>query len=211
MANAVEICNLALSFLGDSATVASINPPEKSTQARMCAIYYPLARTAMLEMHDWSFATRRGILSQLPDEDGSGWRGVYQLPADALRVIRVKPYGTENPIVRDGVRYPFFEMNPTDARFEVLGRKLYTNADNPIAYYITSEVSEGLFTPTFVNAFAYYLATQIAGARVKGKEGQTLAQTIQKQFMVALSIAKSRDANQQMKRTDFIPKWLAVR
>lgn len=211
MANAVEICNLALSFLGDSGTVASINPPEATTQARLCAINYPIAKKTMLEVHDWSFATRREFLPRLDDEDGSGWRGVYQLPADALRVIRVKPYGTENPIVRDGIQYPFFEMNPTDARFEVIGRKLYTNADNPIVYYVTSEVSEGLFTPSFVTAFAYCLAQQMAGAKVKGEEGQKLSQLLNKQFVYALSIAKSRDANQQMKRFEFIPKWLAVR
>lgn len=211
MANAVEICNLALSFLGDRATVASINPPEQTAQAQMCATYYPIARSALLEMHDWSFATKRAILARLDDEDDSGWNGVYQLPSDTMHVIRVKPYGTENPLVRDGVQYPFFETNPTDCRFDVLGRKLYTNAENPVAHYVSSEVSEGAFTPTFVTALAYYLAGQIAGARVKGKEGQTVAQTLQKQFMVALSIAKSRDANQQNRRTSFVPKWLAVR
>ena len=156
MANAVEICNLALSFLGDRATVASINPPEQTAQAQMCATYYPIARSALLEMHDWSFATKRAILARLDDEDDSGWNGVYQLPSDTMHVIRVKPYGTENPLVRDGVQYPFFETNPTDCRFDVLGRKLYTNAENPVAHYVSSEVSEGaLCQPRSAQARAF--------------------------------------------------------
>ena len=211
MANAVEICNLAMSFLGDAASIASVNPPESATQSRMCASYYPIARSAMLEMFDWSFAQKRAFLPRLSDEKGSGWQGVYQLPADSLRVIRVRPYGTEHPILRDGRLYPFPDSDLPDERFDVMGRKLYTNAENPIAFYITSEVNEGLFSPTFVTAFAYYLASEIAGARIKGKEGQALAQNLQKQFVLALSIAKSRDANQQSKRVSFIPKWLAVR
>ena len=59
MASDVEICNLALSHLGDTATVASIDPPEGSAQAEHCARFYPIARDALLEKHDWSWATRR--------------------------------------------------------------------------------------------------------------------------------------------------------
>ena len=43
MASAVEICNLALSFLGDSGGVATINPPDGTTVSKMCAIFSPIA------------------------------------------------------------------------------------------------------------------------------------------------------------------------
>ena len=69
MASAVEICNLALSFLGDTGSIASIDPPESPAQAKMCAIYYPIAKSAMLEMHDWSFATKRQLLAKLSSEE----------------------------------------------------------------------------------------------------------------------------------------------
>ena len=65
MASEVDICNLALAHLGDSATVASINPPEGSAQAEMCQRFYPIARDSLLEMHNWGFATRRKALAQL--------------------------------------------------------------------------------------------------------------------------------------------------
>lgn len=211
MANAVEICNMAMSLLGDSASIASIDPPDSSAASKMCAVYYPITKAAMLEMHDWSFAMRRAELPMLADDETSKWQGVYQLPSDALRVVTVRPANAERRLVRDGLPYPRYGENPPEAVFEVLGRKLYTNAEDPVATYITSEVADSSFTPTFVVAFSYYLALQIAGARIKGKEGQTLAQNLQKQFSVALSTAKSRDANQQMKRIDFIPEWLRVR
>ena len=51
MASVVDICNQALSHLGDSATVASIDPPEGSAQAEHCARFYPAALAALLEMH----------------------------------------------------------------------------------------------------------------------------------------------------------------
>ena len=59
MADVVSICNLALSYLGDSANMVAINAPEKSTQAELCSRLYPTAVSALLDMHDWSFATKR--------------------------------------------------------------------------------------------------------------------------------------------------------
>ena len=59
MASEVDICNLALSHLGDTATIASLDPPEGSAQAEHCARFYPIARDSLLEMHAWGFATSR--------------------------------------------------------------------------------------------------------------------------------------------------------
>ena len=46
MFSVVEICNLALSHLGDRATVVSIDPPEGSAQAEHCKTYWPLCDEA---------------------------------------------------------------------------------------------------------------------------------------------------------------------
>ena len=65
MASTVDICNLALAHLGDTATVASIDPPEGSAQSEHCARFYPIARDSLLEMHAWNFSMRRINLAQL--------------------------------------------------------------------------------------------------------------------------------------------------
>jgi len=65
MASIVDICNLALSHLGDSATVSSIDPPEGSAQADLCARFFPIALASLLEAHSWGFATRRVALAPL--------------------------------------------------------------------------------------------------------------------------------------------------
>ena len=62
MASEVDICNLALGHLGDNATVSSISPPEGSAQAEHCARFYPIARDALLEMHNWNFAMRLSLI-----------------------------------------------------------------------------------------------------------------------------------------------------
>lgn len=213
MADQVTICNLALSFLGDSGNLSSMR--EQSATAQMCRVFYPTAKIAMLEMHDWSFATRRKLLPRLADEEGFGWRYVHEAPSDSLRIVRLRPYEAcadmgimPGEITRFG--RPIYP-GQSDLRFEVLGRNVYSNGEKVVATYITSQVSEGVFSPLFSTAFAYYLSVEIAGARIKGKEGQALLQELTKQFQLALSIAKTRDANQQHKRIGFVPRWVAIR
>src|SRR5574343_1420487 len=88
MASEVDICNLALAHLGNVANVASINPPEQSVEASLCAIYYPAARDALLEMQPWGFATKRVALAQIT-ESWPEWDYAYLQPADAVNIIAI--------------------------------------------------------------------------------------------------------------------------
>lgn len=203
MANPVSICNLALSYIGDSASVASIDPPEGGPQAQMCATMYPMAVNALLEMHDWTFATRRATVAQYANEDAHGWKGAYTVPADCLRVVRV----------HSGSRQHADE--PNDQEFELgasaKGRVLYTNADAPVVTYISSSTKPAVFSNAFVIALAWYLANMLAGQRVKGKEGHAMSQNCMKQFDVAVRLAKGYDASQQKNSLGVTPKWIKER
>lgn len=92
MSTDVDICNLALSLLGDSATVASLTPPEGSAQAEHCAQFFPIAFAALMEAHPWSWATRRIALAPL-EIAHPGWNYSYSYPADAARVLSVFQQG----------------------------------------------------------------------------------------------------------------------
>lgn len=214
MASAVQICNLALSYLGDDAAVTSIRPPDGSPESQMCATFYPIAVSAMLELFDWSFATKKARLAPLATEDSFGWKGVFAVPSDCIRAIRVRDKDDFYAYDRDAYPhvgdYRIFRVGQ-DCAFGIEGDRLYTNARSPMLTYITSEVNEARFTPLFTTALAYYLASMIAGARVKGKEGQTIAKSIDERFRVALSEAKTKDASRQRVRLPFTPTWLRVR
>lgn len=212
MADVVSICNLALSYLGDSANMVAINAPEKSTQAELCSRLYPTAVSALLDMHDWSFATKRKVIPELSDEDGFGWRKVFKLPSDTLRIISVKDYIPQQPdcrITRWVGTFP--DHDSVEADFEVKDAKLYSDVNSAAVEYISSNVDVSRFTPAFVVALSYFLAHQLVGARVKGKEGQTLAQSLYKQFQIALSTAKTKDASQRQDRIHFVPSWIKAR
>ncbi len=212
MADAATICNLALSHLGDTATVVSIDPPEESAQAKMCAIFYPQAVNTLLDLHDWSFATRRAVLPELVVKERFGWAHVFEIPADCLHTISVTDSVRHDEArIPPGASMPIPDR-PTDKReYRIEGRRLYTNLEAPVLSYVSSEVSPGEFSPSFILALSYYLANLIAGARIKSKEGIQIASGMQDMCARALSVAKTRDSAQRQDRIEFIPNWIQVR
>lgn len=107
----VTICNLALGHLGDTAQVTSVFPPDQSVQAQLCARFYPIAVTSLLEMVAWGFATRRiqlarasinptvttRVLTDGSTESSCGtWRFAYTYPAGVINALSVIPAGASD-------------------------------------------------------------------------------------------------------------------
>lgn len=208
MATVVDICNLALSHLGDKATVASIEPPEGSPQASHCSRFYPMARDFMLEAHDWGFNTARVVLADLSvaAPPPSPWAFTYALPANALRLLAVLPADADS----DDRQQPY--VRETAGGSDVI----YCNQANAVARYTWRVLDPTRFSPLFVDAVARLLASYLAGPVIKGDEGARMADA---QFKAALSIIErarlsdSRQARTNIWRDDTRgrPPWLKDR
>lgn len=188
MTTEVQICNLALSHLGDAATVASIAPPEGSAQAEHCALFYPIARDALLEMHQWGFCTRRTALAPLTN-DANTWDYCYAAPTDMLNAIAVLDsaatddnsvgipasnawYGEANPALSGGVYTPKeFVVETLADGTEVIR----TNQPDAVLRYTGRITDPGKFSPLFVKALAASLASMLAGPVIKGDAGMAAA------------------------------------
>ena len=200
MASEVDICNLALSRLGDDATVASIDPPEGSAQAGYCARFYPMARDALLEMHAWGFATRTDKLAALA-QAVPGWGCTYALPQSALRVLAVLPTGfagfeaAQGYVVAAGAG----------------GRVVATDQEGAYLRYVGAVVDTTLFPPLFTEALSWLLASHLAGPVLKADAGVAAARACMQGFVLAFNNAKVSDANQRQGEPVHTPAWIAGR
>ncbi len=201
MASVVDIANLALAHLGDDANVASINPPEGSAQAEHCARFYPVARDALLEMHDWTFATRRATLKAL-NKDTFNWDYAYAYPSGALRILTVLP--AEASPEDDGEE---FETD-TDTDGTALIR---SNLDDASVRYTISVSDTTKFPPLFTSALTWLLASYLAGPVVKGDAGRAEAKRCMMMFQAFLAQARISDANQRKKTPTHTPEWIELR
>jgi len=201
MASEVDICNLALARLGDSATVSSISPPEGSAQAEHCARFYPIARDAVLEAHPWRFAVRRANLAPL-DVESWGWSFAYGLPANTLIALAVLPPGTTGDDMTQD-----FEIETTSDGAKVL----YTNQEDASLRYVARVTDTSRFSPGFTEALSWLLASYLAGPLLKGENGANMAQMTAQQYRLALSMAEVTDANQRQVELDHEPTWISKR
>ncbi len=225
MASEVDIVNLALSRLGDRATVSSIDPPEGSAQAAHAARFYPVARDALLEMHTWAFASRRATLALLAGAPPSQWLYAYEMPADALRAIAVTSsdatddYSAALPQPYNQIGAPYPETatglyTPQPYVLESLGdgtAVVYTNQIDAVLRYTALITDTTRFSPLFTDTLSWLLASHLAGPVLKGKEGRAEARACLKMAQDLLAQATTSDANQRRATVARTAPWQAGR
>lgn len=225
MPSAVDICNLMLSRLGDDATVSDIDPPEGSAQAEHCATFYPIARDSLLEMHNWSFATRRAALAETTLPTGAGWQKAYLVPSNCIQLFAIIPADATNDYSE-----PFFGMETVgfSERYFASGA-LYitqdyaietnddgnlivlTNQEGAIGRFIVRVIDTTKFSPLFIDTLGWYGASMLAGPIIKGDTGAAQARSCLQWAMQMLSRATWSDSRQQQIRPKHNVPWLGSR
>jgi len=201
MASDVDIINLALARLGDEATVASVSPPEGSAQAEHAARFYPIARDSLLESHSWRFATRRAPLAQL-SQTSWNWNLVYAVPNNLLKLLSVLPVTAP-----DEAQTCEYELASDASGVAVI----YTNQQAASARYIARVTDSAQFSPLFIDALAWLLASYLAGPVIKGDTGMKVGQACLATFQMVAAQAKTSDANQQHIVPAHRPDWIGAR
>ena len=209
MAADVDLCNLALSYLGDEAIVTSINPPDGSAQSSHCSRFFPVARDALLEMHSWGFATLRVTLAQVVTNPSSTWQYAYACPSNVVNYLEVlDPAATDEYSVgvpmQNTVPGAFnngigvYTPQPFEVETDANGNDiLYTNQLGAVLRYTQSISDTTKFSPTFNVALGRLLASMLAGPIIKGSEGRAESANQYKLFNSAFEVATESDANQR--------------
>lgn len=222
MASEVDICNLALGHLGDSATVSSISPPEGSAQAEHCARFYPIARDALLEMHPWGFATKRVNLALL-GSTWPEWQYAYAVPNDALNLLAVLPQGstydysvsTQSGYNQDGspiMAGGSYQPQPYNCETLEDGTQvIYTDQVNAALRYSAQINDTSQFTPLFTVSLSWLLSSYLAGPIIKGEAGAAEAKRCLAMFQIMLGKATTSDANQRRNTITQSVGWMAGR
>lgn len=220
MPSDIDVCNLALSNLGDSANVSCIDPPDGSAQAMHCARFYPIAREALLEMHDWNFATRRIALALLSSTIAP-WVYCYAKPNLIKKVIAVVPPDADDDYTSPA-SYSFNQDDvvqavrpvPQPYALETLSdgtEVICTNQESAVLRYTVSITDPTKFSSLFTLALGWLLASMLAGPIIKGKEGRAMAAQCLQELKAILPAAKESDSDQRQTAVTHAVPWLAGR
>lgn len=218
MSTAVDICNLALSLLGDEATLASIDPPEGSAQADHCARWYPIARDQMLEARDWSRARRiqaapASLANKRPD-----WAYSYAMPTDCLAVRRLVPSTLDASEMQAIQNAEFLGglLAQADVPFDTYSDDndrliLLTNTLNPTVIYTFRMTNPAKLSKMMESALIALLAHYLAGPVLKGASGRKASIDMLNLYNLRLSQASAADANQSNFKREYQPAAMRAR
>jgi hypothetical protein len=205
----VEISNIALSYIGETAKVFSLDVTvDQSTQARVCAQFYPEAFKHTREAHSWAFATTvKALEAVVKDDLRTDWAFAYLPPPDMDTPIRVVSPGatTTSGEVPPWWRFPNAEnvtlMKVDDPDYEIevdsSGRRvLYTNVEAALLKYNKRMSSKTLVPHSFKLAVARRLAAFISGPT---RKDIALTEKLEAMARIETGDAAAIDANRQQK------------
>lgn len=152
MASVVGICNLALSNIGNSRSINSLE--EASKEADVCSLHYEQCRDSVLADFDWNFATKRVALADTgaPPAD---WQYAYRYPTDCVRITEIMLPGVRNPTAAQRIPY---EVGVDAAG---TGKLIYTDQQDALLKYVMRITDVNMFDAIFIEALAWRLAAAI--------------------------------------------------
>lgn len=167
MASQTDVCNLALSILGQS-SIASLT--DNSNAARVLNIEYDLIRRGMIEGPGiWRFSVKRASLPSLTQVPVSGpFTTMYAMPSDCLRTLQIGD-------MYAGLDLSDYRQGPTDADYSIEGRNILCDYGSPLSLQYVADVTDTTqFNSNFVIAFAGQLAwtccERLTGSDAKQKD-----------------------------------------
>jgi hypothetical protein len=195
--NSTDICNLALSYLGQG-RINSIE--DRAEEARKCKTHYDHDRRRLLLAYPWGFARRIEKLAAY-EARIPGWRYVYAYPPECVAVTFV--YDEEHARKKEEERQDFEVVTLSGGQ-----KALASDTAGAYAEYTEDVRDSGLFSEEFVEALSHLIAASISMG-VTGNANITvqhmqLAQT-------AIERAKYYAVLEKEKRTRYPQKYAAAR
>lgn len=160
-----NIIQMAVANLGQTEVVTSISAPSSKAE-KLGALYYDTVLTRLLAKHNWSWATRRAVLTDVTaTELKLGWSYAYTFPADMVRFIDI------DLGYRSGPDVPGLDpVNPTlpgaswviEMNAAGTGKILLCDIQNASGVYVAKITNLTLWDPDAIDALTWQCSKVLA-------------------------------------------------
>ena len=165
MSSDVEICNMALTRLGQS-RIASLS--QSGLEAEMCTLYYAQTRDELLSSYEWPFAMERKVLAAEAGTNLTEYDYKYTLPTDLLRPITQISEDDYSDLTDD---------------FRIEGQFLYSDLSPNYLKYIKKVTKASELSVLFVEPFYLRMATKMC---LKLTQDQSLLTILFREYSAAM-------------------------
>lgn len=167
----VQICNMALSHLGNYGTVENIDTPTTEKEITF-SLWYDVSRQAFLKLTMPNFSLKRRRVAQVIEPAVFGFSKVYEYPNDCLKLLGIG------------------EIEEKENNYVVEGNRIYTDEDYPDGLPIRfigdiSDVTK--MSPEFKIGLSWFLAGHTAMDITQDLNKATMIEKILPEKMSTLS------------------------
>lgn len=196
MASEIEIYNLALTNVSAKSFVES--PTEDSKERKFCSANFAQVVGAVLEDHDWNFASAYKTLALTSDDAVSPWVYQYGYPSDCIAAREIMRATDNEEVIA-------FRVDLDSAG---TGKVIHTDRSQAVLRYTKRVLTPGLFSEKAVDAIGWKLATRIALPLTGSRE---ILQYTQDMYLQSLAEAKAGNFNESSRRVDADPLSIQAR
>jgi cobalamin biosynthesis Mg chelatase CobN len=158
----IDLVNSALISIGQEPIVALEDADYMSPVVVAVKDKTDLVRRELLRSNDWNCARTTAKLAEvLMDNNYTGWKHVFQLPADpeCLRVVQISVDGRQTYIDLDD--YYNYNRGPREALFDIDGKQILSNSPEIYIKY-TADIDPAKFDSVLAPAFVAMLAAELS-------------------------------------------------
>ena len=190
MASVVQICNMALSRIGNSQRIDSLT--ERSIQAEQCSLFYEQTRDTVLRDFNWPFATKFQVLAEVATNPDPSHAYSYAMPTDCLKARGIvdQLFPVSSQYVGAWADEPVMRINRAVIPFRVIqgdSTRLIATSVSPATLEYTARIEDpGLFDSMFISALAWKLAVELSLPLAKE---QNVAASCEQQYQSTLLAA----------------------
>lgn len=182
-----DICNLALSYLSKGKITSMEDNTEEAAQ---CKLHYEHNRRLLLRQYPWGFA-RRTVKLALLDAKVPGYDFVYAYPPECMAVRYV--FDEDNAAAREDDLCMFDTVITSGNQ-----KAIATNVELAWCEYTFNVRDVDMFPDEFVEAFAHYLAANMAMVLTGSA---SIQQTQFQLYQESIEMAKIYSAQERRKNT----------
>jgi len=150
LATEVEVCNHALTMLGES-RISSLE--DANERARVCSVVYDQTRDELLSDFEWPFAIERRSLAAVSETNITEFDYKYALPSDYLKLLDI--LDDETYAIHRNYKLATLE-------YRIEGNRLLIDLSPCYIRYIKRVTAPNLYPESFSSAFVYSIAAKIA-------------------------------------------------
>jgi len=169
MVSVVDICNRSI-IKADGNLITALS--QDSEEAINCTVLYPQLLDEVLRAHFWNFAIDQATLNQAVDAPLFGFAYKYLLPADYIRIYRMKE---------------------SRAAYKIKSGYLHTDLSSVDIEYVRRETDTTKFDAMFVTAMTLRLGSELAYPIAGSAER---AQQLLNEYTQFIKLAKRSDGQE---------------